>query len=174
MSICSSGNDLWIAEAVPEENTIKYGKVYLAPLDCSKLTPVGGEIIYQTENGLRYWLSEEGAVICGCVSERIDVGIPDTIDGYAVYDIEEEKMPKEYNYFRYAKEEDLEYKITDGEVTVKDYQGELTWLMIPEMIEGYPVTAVDFRYGKSKNLEAIVLPEGIQEIAFDSFSDFQI
>lgn len=170
MSICNSDNSLWIAEAVPEENTIKYGKTYLTSLDCSNLIPVGGETIYQTESGLQYWLSEEGAVICGCVSERIDVGIPDTIDGYEVCGIEEEKMPEGYNYFRYAKEEDLAYKIEDGEVTVNGYNGELTKLMIPETIEGCPVVTVDFWYGKSQNMQAVALPEGVKEIAKEAFA----
>lgn len=172
MSICSSGNNstLWIAEGVPEGDAMEYGRTYLASFDCSELIHVGKEKIYQTESGWQYWLSEEGAVICGCVSERIDVGIPDIVDGYQVCDIEEENMPEEYNYFRYAKEEDLAYEIEDGEVTVNGYNGELTRFMIPESIEGCQVVVVDFWYGKSQDMEAVVLPEGVKEIKQEAFA----
>jgi hypothetical protein len=74
--------------------------------------------------------------------------------------------------------EEFTYKVNNNQVTITGYNGKNKDLVIPPVIEGYPVTAIApaaFQ-GKSNGfdsyhlVDSIVLPEGLLSIGADAFS----
>ncbi len=73
-------------------------------------------------------------------------------------------------HFKETVPEGLEYSITDGEVTITDYTGSNTSIVIPQIIEGCPVTAIGanaFLYCDS--LVNVTLPDGIKSLGNYAF-----
>lgn len=68
--------------------------------------------------------------------------------------------------------ENFEYEVLDGEVTITKYTGTDIDVIIPDTIEGAPVTKVGFLSFEAKwNVETITLPETITLICEGAFMD---
>ena len=66
--------------------------------------------------------------------------------------------------------ENLKYEITNNQVTITGYEGEITNITIPEKIEGYPVTKIkDSAFSNCKTLKSIIIPNSITEIGWWAF-----
>lgn len=81
--------------------------------------------------------------------------------------------------------DDFEYLIRDGQAEITDYVGDLTEVTIPETLDGYDVTRIAVIYSTtiksltipesvtylgylSENIENIVIPDSVVEIAMDA------
>lgn len=61
--------------------------------------------------------------------------------------------------------EGLLYEITDSQATITGYEGSVADLVIPDTIEGYPVTALgDYCFNYNEVVKSIVIPEGVKRI----------
>ncbi len=66
----------------------------------------------------------------------------------------------------------LQYEITDGEVTITDYTGDATDIIIPAIIDWYPVTSIgDSAFSECTTLVSITFPESVTSIGSSAFSD---
>ena len=66
----------------------------------------------------------------------------------------------------------LSYWINGEEVTILDYTGSATELIIPEIIEGYPVTDIwEFAFSGCSSLTDITIPESVTSIGASAFSN---
>lgn len=65
--------------------------------------------------------------------------------------------------------EGYDYTIEDGEVSISTYFGEEKNLVIPDTIEGYPVTYIGPGFAINGTPESITLPDSLTEIAEDAF-----
>jgi len=71
-----------------------------------------------------------------------------------------------------ASVEDLTYNISNGKVTITDCStsadGEL---VIPDTIEGYPVTGIGkYAFENCSRLKSVVIPDSVTDIGYDAFS----
>jgi hypothetical protein len=74
--------------------------------------------------------------------------------------------------------EEFTYMVNDGQVTITGYDGRNKDLVIPPIIEGYPVTAIApgaFKgkgngFGSYHPVDSIILPEGLLSIGAEAFS----
>ena len=65
---------------------------------------------------------------------------------------------------------DFEYTISDSEVTIDDYIGSATEVVIPAEIEGYPVTSIGGgAFRRCNSLIRITLPDSVTEIGYSAF-----
>lgn len=68
--------------------------------------------------------------------------------------------------------EDFEYEILDGGVTITKYTGNSTDVVIPDTIEGVPVTKIGFLSFEAKfDIVSITLPETTEVICEGAFMD---
>ena len=66
--------------------------------------------------------------------------------------------------------QDYEYSIQNSSVTITKYTGSGTEAIIPEAIEGYPVTAIgDWAFSGGVSLTSIIIPDSITSIGNDAF-----
>ena len=66
--------------------------------------------------------------------------------------------------------ENLKYEITNNQVTITGYEGEITNITIPEKIEGYPVTKIQDRaFVSCKTLESITIPNSVTQLGESIF-----
>lgn len=64
-----------------------------------------------------------------------------------------------------------DYTIADGSVTITDYTGSAEELVIPETIEGYPVTVIGARaFYTCSTLKSVEIPAGVTTIAHNAFA----
>ena len=69
--------------------------------------------------------------------------------------------------------EGLEYEINGEEVTITDYTGSATELIIPDEIEGYPVTSIEsYAFYYSESLVSIDVPASIATIGRRAFPEY--
>ena len=87
------------------------------------------------------------------------------------------KFGKENDYFQNAEihfpdvPEGLIYKTENGEVTVQDYEGTDTQLVIPAVINGNPVTKIDkLAFAYCTGVKKIILPDTIKTIGDKAFN----
>ncbi len=65
---------------------------------------------------------------------------------------------------------DYEYTVTDGEVTITAYTGTATNLVVPEYIDGYPVTQIgNDAFAYCQTLVGVELPSTLTEIGQNAF-----
>lgn len=74
-----------------------------------------------------------------------------------------------YMYFHYSEEEGWDYHVDDGitGVDIWEYSGNAEIVVIPDMIDGFPVKSVGF--GKHEELKGVKIPEGVEEIRDNAF-----
>lgn len=65
---------------------------------------------------------------------------------------------------------DFEYMAADGEVTITDYIGTSEHVLIPDTIDGLPVTALGHRAFYEKTVTTVVVPDSVTEIGAACFS----
>lgn len=66
--------------------------------------------------------------------------------------------------------ENLKYEITDKQVTITGYEGEITNIIIPEKIENYPVTKIQDRaFENCKTLKSITIPNSVTQLGESVF-----
>ncbi|MBR2927350.1 MAG: leucine-rich repeat domain-containing protein [Clostridia bacterium] len=64
-----------------------------------------------------------------------------------------------------AREEDLEYTVTNGEITVTKYKGSGVSVTIPERLNGTPITAIgQGAFADQTQLKALILPNGLHSL----------
>lgn len=68
--------------------------------------------------------------------------------------------------------EGLEYEISDGEVTITGYTGSVAELIIPDTIEGYPVTKIgSSAFYNCTCLTGVTVPESVTSIGYYTFNN---
>ena len=66
---------------------------------------------------------------------------------------------------------DFKYEVDDGKVTIADYTGGSGDVIVPSMIDGFPVTCIgDNAFCYCTKLTSITLPEGCTTIGNYAFS----
>ena len=66
---------------------------------------------------------------------------------------------------------DFEYEVDDGKVTITDYTGAGGDVVVPDTIDGRPVTCIgDNAFCYCTGLTSITLPEGCTTIGYYAFS----
>ena len=66
---------------------------------------------------------------------------------------------------------DFEYEVEDGKVTITNYTGRSGDVIVPSMIDGFPVTCIgDNAFCYCTGLTSITLPNGITTIGYYAFS----
>ena len=66
---------------------------------------------------------------------------------------------------------DFEYEVDDSEVTITNYTGAGGDVIVPSMIDGFPVTCIgDNAFCYCTKLTSITLPEGCTTIGYYAFS----
>lgn len=65
---------------------------------------------------------------------------------------------------------DFAYTAADGEVTITEYIGESEHVLIPDTIDGLPVTALGHRAFYEKTVTTVVAPDSVTEIGAACFS----
>lgn len=75
-------------------------------------------------------------------------------------------------YFTLRKTSDYQYTEADGGITIDKYVGGETSVVIPEEIDGKPVTGIGrFCFSGQKELTDVTLPESIERISIYAFED---
>lgn len=74
-----------------------------------------------------------------------------------------------YDYSR-ATAADFDYYISEnGEVKITNYKGTYIDLIIPDTIEGYPVTSIGSAFNNNKTLRSVIVPNGV--VSLEGYSD---
>ena len=67
---------------------------------------------------------------------------------------------------------EYEYEIDNGKVTITKYNGRDAEVVIPSVIEGYPVTKIGYEAFRGKpKLTSVTIPETIESIEYDVFEN---
>lgn len=68
---------------------------------------------------------------------------------------------------------DLEYLInSDDEAIIDSYNGSLSTVEIPSVIEGFPVVEIDeWAFFNNQSIEKVILPDSVRTIGYGAFSD---
>ena len=66
--------------------------------------------------------------------------------------------------------EDFKYSINNGKCTITGYNGTAINIVIPEKLQGYPVTAIgDYAFYENETLQSITIPYGVTSIGEYAF-----
>ena len=63
------------------------------------------------------------------------------------------------------------YEIRDGRAVILDYPGDETEVIIPAVIEGYPVTAIEENAFRGTPIVTVTVPYSVREIGWFAFAD---
>lgn len=63
------------------------------------------------------------------------------------------------------------YEIRDGRAVILDYPGDETEVIIPAVIEGYPVTAIEENAFRGTPIVTVTVPYSVSEIGWFAFAD---
>ncbi len=75
-------------------------------------------------------------------------------------------------YFTLRKTPDFEYRAADGAVTLEQYVGKGTEVVIPTELDGLPVTAIGrFCFSGCSEVTSVEIPESIRSISIYAFED---
>ncbi|MBR4163842.1 MAG: leucine-rich repeat protein [Solobacterium sp.] len=86
------------------------------------------------------------------------------IEETVIEDLQEEPVSEEWMY-----------TVSDEQVTITGYNGELTEIIIPETIEEYPVTGIGASaFRNCKNLTVITIPDSVLTIGANAFKDCEL
>lgn len=67
--------------------------------------------------------------------------------------------------------EDFQYAIEDGAVTLLDYTGQATAVVVPAEIEGLPLTTIgNWAFTRNETLQSVELPQSVTRIGMEAFS----
>lgn len=171
VSICYVSDSIWFLEGMNSQDETQLVRAYICGKDGDWMLPLQDADVKKTEDGLLYKLTGGEATICGYVGEEINVGIPYFIEEYPVTSIEEDALPDGHYYYLYADEKELLYawnETKDG-VVITGYTGTLTRFMIPDYIEGYPVTEIGDSAFIYSQIEQIILPKTLVKIGEKAF-----
>ena len=69
-------------------------------------------------------------------------------------------------------EGDFDYFISDGQATITGYTGSASVLILPDRLDGYPVTAIRYcAFRNCPSLTQVVIPEGVISIGSRAFQN---
>lgn len=69
-------------------------------------------------------------------------------------------------------EQEWEYSVSDGNATVTKYKGSVNDVIIPDTLDGYPVTVIgDAAFRECESLISVVIPNGIVKIGSRAFQN---
>ena len=149
-----------------DEKTLTQGETFQLRLNSYSGNPTNKDLIWSTdnetvatvdENGLVTAVGEGTAVITGT---SVGVALGATEPAFDTCTIHVEGV-----------EGDYVYTVTDGNVTIEDYLGTDTEIVIPSTIAGKPVTEIGpMSFWMDDNMTSVVIPEGVTTIGKQAFN----
>ena len=149
-----------------DEKTLTQGETFQLRLNSYSGNPTNKDLIWSTdnemvatvdENGLVTAVGEGTAVITGT---SVGVAPGATKPAFDTCTIHVEGV-----------EGDYVYTVTDGNVTIEDYLGTDTEIVIPSTIAGKPVTEIGpMNFWMDDNMTSVVIPEGVTTIGKQAFN----
>lgn len=149
-----------------DEKTLTQGETFQLRLNSYSGNPTNKDLIWSTdnetvatvdENGLVTAVGEGTAVITGT---SVGVAPGATEPAFDTCTIHVEGV-----------EGDYVYTVTDGNVTIEDYLGTDTEIVIPSTIAGKPVTEIGpMSFWTDDNMTSVVIPEGVTTIGKQAFN----
>lgn len=149
-----------------DEKTLTQGETFQLRLNSYSGNPTNKDLIWSTdnetvatvdENGLVTAVGEGTAVITGT---SVGVAPGATKPAFDTCTIHVEGV-----------EGDYVYTVTDGNVTIEDYLGTDTEIVIPSTIAGKPVTEIGpMSFWMDDNMTSVVIPEGVTTIGKQAFN----
>ena len=149
-----------------DEKTLTQGETFQLRLNSYSGNPTNKDLIWSTdnetvatvdENGLVTAVGEGTAVITGT---SVGVAPGATKPAFDTCTIHVEGV-----------EGDYVYTVTDGNVTIEDYLGTDTEIVIPSTIAGKPVTEIGpMSFWTDDNMTSVVIPEGVTTIGKQAFN----
>ena len=149
-----------------DEKTLTQGETFQLRLNSYSGNPTNKDLIWSTdnetvatvdENGLVTAVGEGTAVITGT---SVGVAPGATEPAFDTCTIHVEGV-----------EGDYVYTVTDGNVTIEDYLGTDTEIVIPSTIAGKPVTEIGpMSFWMDDNMTSVVIPEGVTTIGKQAFN----
>lgn len=171
VSICFVSDCIWFSEGMISQDEMQLVRTYICGKDGDWMVALQDADVKKTEDGLLYKLTGGEVTICGYVGDEINVGIPYNIEDFPVTSIEEDSLPDGHYYYLYADEDDLlcAWNETKDGVVITGYTGTLTSFMLPDYIEGYPVTEIGDSAFENSEIEQIILPKTLVKIGEKAF-----
>ena len=149
-----------------DEKTLTQGETFQLRLNSYSGNPTNKDLIWSTdnetvatvdENGLVTAVGEGTAVITG-TSAGVAPGATEPAFDTCTIHVE-------------GVEGDYVYTVTDGNVTIEDYLGTDTEIVIPSTIAGKPVTEIGpMSFWMDDNMTSVVIPEGVTTIGKQAFN----
>ncbi len=172
---------LWAAVGRIEDGSIAdIQQTFLISGDGSQVVSIDGGIgngIIQA--GLEYEMDEKKQElrVTGYSGEDKNVIIPAELNGTEIKDVVFDSMPMGLIYYYMLHEDELSYEKTEDQegAVLTGYDGSVTGekkhLVLPETIDGLPVTELGEELFKEKDIEGIILPSGLNRIGASAFQD---
>lgn len=149
-----------------DEKTLTQGETFQLRLNSYSGNPTNKDLIWSTDNETVATVDENGLVTA--VGEGTAV-----ITGTSVGVAPGATEPAFDTCTIHVKgvEGDYVYTVTDGNVTIEDYLGTDTEIVIPSTIAGKPVTEIGpMSFWMDDNMTSVVIPEGVTTIGKQAFN----